>query len=118
MIGFRLWELKNGKIPFPDGEGLSRQFHHLAEWEKKIWEESRQWSMRFLSLLFRLIIIGIDKIRKWMRHSVSHMEEALVKKNAGKDLQGSASFFLKDIAEHKKKIRLLFKEKKSKKEKI
>ena len=114
MIGFRLWELKNGKIPFPDGEGLSRQFHLLAEWEKKIWEESKQWSMRFLSLFLRLVIIVIDKMRKWMRYSVSHMEEALVKKNAGKDLQGSSSFFLKDIAEHKKKIRLHFMEKKDK----
>lgn len=109
MIGFRLWELKNGKIPFPDGEGLGRQIHLLAEWEKKAWEESRQWSMRFLSLFLRLVIIVIDKIRKWMRHTVSNMEETLTKKNAGKELQGATSFFLKDIAEHKKKIQAKFK---------
>ncbi|MCK9352090.1 MAG: hypothetical protein WCT49_04190 [Candidatus Paceibacterota bacterium] len=108
MIGFRLWELKNGKIPFPDGEGISRQLHVFTEWEKKAWEESRQWSMRFLSLFLRLVIIVIDKMRKWMRHTVSSMEEALVKKNPEKDLQGTSSFFLKDIAEHKKKIRARF----------
>jgi hypothetical protein len=111
MIGFRLWELKNGKIPFPDGEGLGRHLHQFAEWEKKVWEESRQWSMRFLSLFLRLVIIVIDKIRKWMRHTVSSMEETLTKKNASKELQGAPSFFLKDIAEHKKKIQAKFKNK-------
>jgi hypothetical protein len=109
MIGFRLWELKNGKIPFPDSEGVGRRFHLFAEWEKKAWEGSRRWSMWFLSLSLRLMIIIIDKIRKWMRHTVSRMEEALVKKNPGKDLQGASSFFLKDIAEHKKKIKERFK---------
>ena len=109
MIGFRVWELRNGKIPFPEGEGLGKQLHLLAEWEKKAWEESRQWSMRFLSLFLRLVIIVIDKMRLWMRHAVSRIEEALVKKNPNKDLQGASSFFLKDIAEHKKKIRARFK---------
>jgi len=37
------------------------------------------------------------------------MEETLTKKNAGKELQGATSFFLKDIAEHKKKIQAKFK---------
>jgi hypothetical protein len=109
MVGFRVWELKNGKIPFPDGEGISRQLHMFTEWEKKVWEESRQWAMRFLSLFLRLVIIVIDKARKWMRHSVSSMEEALVKKNAINNANGGSSFFLKDIAEHKKKIRARFK---------
>jgi hypothetical protein len=44
-----------------------------------------------------------------MRHTVSSMEETLVKKAPSKDLQGATSFFLKDIAEHKKKIRARFK---------
>ena len=110
MIGFRVWELRNGKIPFPDGEGIGKQLHLFAEWEKKAWEGGRQWSMRFLSLFLRLAIIVIDKMRKWMRHTVSSMEEALVKKNSNnKDIQGASSFFLKDIAEHKKKIRARFK---------
>jgi hypothetical protein len=109
MVGFRIWELNKGKIPFPDkGETLKR-FHVFEEWEKKAWETSRRFSMHFLSLFLRIVIIGIDKIRKWMRYSVSRIEETLVKKNADKELQGAPSFFLKDIAEHKKKIRARFK---------
>ena len=55
MICFRLWEIRIGKIPFPHDSGLVKKFHVLEEWEKKIWEESKQWSMRFLSLFLRLI---------------------------------------------------------------
>ncbi|MFA6565366.1 MAG: hypothetical protein WCT48_01350, partial [Candidatus Paceibacterota bacterium] len=108
MVGFRLRELKSGKIPFPDAINFSRGFQVFSEWEKKAWDASRHFSMRFLSLFLRLAIIVIDKVRKAMRHAVSHMEEALVKKNANKDMQGASSVFLKDIAEHKKKIQARF----------
>ena len=114
MIVFRLRELKSGKIPFPDAGNFSRKFQVFAEWEKKAWDESKQFSMRFLSLSLRLAIIAIDKVRKSMRHAVSNMEGALVKKNASNEMQGAASVFLKDIAEHKKKIQARFKEMKEK----
>jgi hypothetical protein len=112
MIGFRLRELESGKIPFPDAFNFSRGFQIFSEWEKKAWDASRHYSMHFLSLFLRLAIIVIDKVRKAMRHAVSHMEETLVKKNANKEMQGATSVFLKDIAEHKKKIQARLKEKK------
>jgi len=115
MVSFRLWELKNGKIPFPENAQLSKQLQHLSEWEHRIWEESKRLGMYFLSVFLRVAIVGVDKIRKLMRHAVSKMEESLTKKNASKDLQGSPSFFLKEIAEYKKKMRMHVREVKDKK---
>ncbi len=111
MIGLRLRELESGKIPFPDAINFSRWFQMFSEWEKRIWDTSRNYSMHFLSLFLRLAIIAIDKVRKSMRHAVSRIEEALVKKNAVKDMQGTSSVFLKDISEHKKKMQAQIKEK-------
>lgn len=111
MIGLRLRDLKRGKIPFPESAAFTRWFQLFSEWEKRVWDTSRHFSMHFLSLFLRLVIIVIDKARKSMRHTVSRIEETLVKKNASKDVQGAASVFLKDIAEHKKKIQMRLKEK-------
>jgi len=111
MIGFRLRELKSGKIPFPDAISFSQRLQVLSEWERKAWDASKNFSMHFLSLFLRLAIIAVDKARKIMRHAVSRMEETLVKKNANKEMQGAASVFLKDIAEHKKKMQAKLKEK-------
>jgi len=109
MIGLRLRDLKQGKIPFPESAAFSRWFQLFSEWEKKSWEIGKNLSMHFLSLFLRLAIIAVDRVRKSMRHTVSRIEEALVKKNANKNMQGAASVFLKDIAEHKKKIQERFK---------
>jgi hypothetical protein len=111
MIGFRLRGLESGKIPFPDAINFSRGFQAFSEWEKKAWDTSRRFGMHFLSLFLRLAIIAIDKVRKSMRHAVSYIEESLVKKNTSTDIQGASSVFLKDIAEHKKKIQTKMKEK-------
>lgn len=106
MTGFRMWELRSGKVPLPIGGEIYRKFQVFEIWEKKLWEGSKLWSMHFLSLFLRLVIILIDKMRKQMRLTVSKMEETLTRKNVNKELQGASSFFLKDIAEHMKKIRL------------
>lgn len=105
MIFFRLWELQNGKIPFPDRNQFSKQFHVFAVWEKKMWEEGKRFMLRILASSLKFIVSGIDKTRKQMRKLIVRMEEALVKKRASEGSQGASSFFLKDIAEHKKRMK-------------
>jgi hypothetical protein len=105
MVIFRLRELENGKIPFPDRKEISKQFHVFALWEKKIWEEGKRITLRVLASSLKFIVSCIDKTRKLMRKLIMRMEEALVKKRVeGSQSQGASSFFLKDIAVHKRRL--------------
>lgn len=106
MIGFRLWELENGKIPFPARSEISKRFQVFAVWEKKMWEAGKRFALRMLTSSLKIIVSGIDRARKLMRKLIISMEEALVKKRAGDTHQGAPSVFLKDIAEHKKRMKL------------
>jgi len=106
MIVFRLREMENGKIPFPDRKEFQKQFHVFAVWEKKMWEEGKRFFLRALASSLKLIVSGIDKTRKLMRKLIIRVEEALVKKRASEWSEGASSFFLKDIAEHKRRMRL------------
>ncbi len=108
MVFYRLREIKNGRIPFPDINQFSKQFHIFALWEKKIWEGGKNVSIRSTANFLRFVMAGIDKMRKMIRKLINRMEENLVKKrvNDGLGHQGAASFFLKDIAEHKKRIKM------------
>jgi len=107
MIFYRLWEIENGKIPFPDRKQFSKQFHVFALWERKMWEEGKRINLRLLASSLKLIVSWIDKMRKLMRRLIVRMEEALVKKRVENSQgQGASSFFLKDIAEHKKRMKM------------
>lgn len=106
MIFFRLWELENGKIPFPELNQFSRQFHIFALWEKKMWEEGKRFMLRIMASSLKFIVSWIDKTRKLMRKLIVRMEEALVKKRMNGGPQGASSFFLKDIAEHKRRMKM------------
>lgn len=107
MVGFRYWEMQRGKIPVPNSAkfDLSYRMRVFAEWEKKLWDEGKHWSIRFGTQTLRVAIMGMDRARIEMRKLIAKMEEALVKRHA-KTPQGAPSFFLKDIAEHKKKMRI------------
>jgi hypothetical protein len=106
MIFFRLWELENGKIPFPELNQFSRQFHIFALWEKKMWEEGKRFTLRMMASSLKFIVSWIDKTRKLMRKLIVRTEEALVKKRMNGGPQGASSFFLKDIAEHKRRMKM------------
>lgn len=107
MIFFRLWELKNGKIPFPDKRDFQKQFQIFAIWEKKMWEEGKRLTLRGLASSLKFTVSWIDKTRKLMRKLILRMEESLVKKRVeGAQKQGASSFFLKDIAEHKRRMKV------------
>lgn len=107
MIFFRLHELEKGKIPFPDRKEFSKQFQVFAVWEKKMWEEGKRITLRVTASSLKFIVSGIDRMRKFMRKMILRMEEALVKKRVENSKgQGASSFFLKDIAEHKKRMKL------------
>jgi hypothetical protein len=107
MIFFRLRELENGKIPFPDRKELSKQFQVFAVWEKKMWEGGKRLALRSLASSLKFMVSWTDRARKFMRKQIIRMEEALVKKRvSGEASQGASSFFLKDIAEHKKRMKL------------
>lgn len=106
MIGFRLWELENGKIPFPARSELSRRLQVFAVWEKKVWEGGKRVTLAFLAQVLRTTVSWIDKTRKMMRRALIALEEGLVKKRSGDTHQGAPSVFLKDIAEHKKRMKL------------
>lgn len=109
MLLFRHWQIQKGRVPtpFPSRVDLSYRFRAFAEAEKKVWDASKHWSMRAGTQILRSAVVGIDSVRIEMRKLIARMEEALMKKHA-KDPQGAPSFFLKDIAEHKKKMRLKF----------
>lgn len=107
MIVFRLRQLETGKVPFPDRHQFSKQFQIFAIWEKKMWEEGKRFTLRTSASSLKYIVSGIDKARKFMRKLILRMEEALVKKRVeGSQRQGASSFFLKDIAEHKKRMKI------------
>ncbi len=106
MIVFRLWELENGKIPLPARSEISKRFHVFALWEKKMWEAGKTLTLAFLARVLRVTVSWIDKARKMMRRLLVALEEALVKKRVNETHQGAPSFFLKDIAEHKKRMKL------------
>jgi hypothetical protein len=106
MILFRIWELENRKIPLPVQEQFSRRAHTFEEWEKKVWEEGKRFALRVVALSLKLIVLGIDKTRKSMRRLIIKTEESLVKKRTTGISQGASSFFLKDISEHKRRMRI------------
>jgi len=105
MVGFRIWEMDKGKVPVPffNRVDFAESFHVFAEWERKIWEEGKHWSMRLSAQLLRGVVILIDKARIEMRKLISRMETSMVRKHP-KDSQGAPSFFLKEISEHKRKM--------------
>ncbi len=107
MVFFRLRELEKGKIPFPDRKEFSKQLHIFAVWEKKMWEEGKRTALRLLASSLTSSVSVVDKTRKLMRRLIALTEEALVKKrmSEGSQGQGASSFFLKDIAEHKKRMK-------------
>ena len=72
-----------------------------------MWEEGKRLALRVLASSLKFIVSGIDETRKFMRKLILRMEEALVKKRVeGSQSQGASSFFLKDIAEHKKRMKM------------
>jgi|GEM_PF-2759329 len=110
MLFFRSWQMRKGKVPMPFPSSVDvkyRLLRNCAIWEKKIWDESRHWSIRLSTQALRGAVFAIDRIRIEMRKLIAKMEEGLMKKYT-KDPQGAPSFFLKEIGEHKKKMRLGF----------
>lgn len=106
MMIFQYREMRRGNVPVPIPHRIdfAERWRVCAECEKKLWDEGKKWSIRFGTQFLRVSIMAIDKVRIEIRKLIAKMEDALTKKHA-RDPQGSASFFLKDIAEHKKKIR-------------
>ncbi len=100
MVFVRLWQIETGRV------APREQLIPFALLVEEMWKKTTEHTKRLFIIVTGRVLFHatrmLDSAKGLTRRQVVKMEEKLVQKNAASQKQGAVSLFLKDIAEHKK----------------
>lgn len=101
MVSVRIWQIGTGRVAPREAQVIP--FSMLVE---EMWKKVQEHARRLFIIETGRALIRTTRALDWAkdltRRQVVKMEEKLAEKSSPSKKQGAVSLFLKDIAEHKK----------------